>query len=288
MRLHESLGRVYTSSWGKMKKLKNLCAIVLTALLLVISVAGCQQQAPDVIETIYIFKAHPLYNPPPPGGWTFQTTGPHPARVQGLFDPGDKIFLGLVISERLKGDTSFSRFTFFNKGTGAEEEIRASPGDLGPFEPDGEYLPGLQNPWEVPDKDGKYELRLYLSDEVVASALFNVGIWPASWGLEMVRRPAPIYEVRMNTSEEEPRVSVYIKGGLPQGCEASHGYSVEQLIDDTIYIKATIRHLKDVPCEDYIYFEETVNLWPSLLKNFNSGETYKVNVNGYTTTFVMP
>lgn len=218
------------------------------------------------------------------------STGPHPSRIQEVFDLGDKMFLGLVISEQIANEVKFSRFTFFNKGTGTEEEIIASPDDLGPFEPGRGFLTGFQNPWEVPDENGEYELRLYIGNEVVASALFNVGVWPASWGPEKVKRLAPIYEVRVITGQEEPRVdvAVYIKGGLPQGCEASHGCSVEQVVGDTIYIKAFIIHLKGMPCEDYIYFEETVNLWPRLLRDFTPGETYTVNVNDYTTTFVMP
>ena len=218
------------------------------------------------------------------------STGPHPAEIQELFDPGEKMFLGLVISEQITNEVKFSRFTFFNKDTGTEEKVATSSDDVGPFEPGRGFLTGFQKPWDVLDENGEYELRVYLGDGVVASALFNVGIWPASWGPEKVKRLAPIYEVRVITGQEEPRVdvAVYIKGGLPQGCEASYGCGNIERIGDTIYIKAIITHLKDTPCEDYIYFEETVNLWPSLLKNFNSGETYKVNVNGYTTTFVMP
>lgn len=192
--------------------------------------------------------------------------------------------LGLVISRQLKTEVTFSKFTFFNKAAGTEGEVE-SPGDLGPFKPGSAHFLG---PWEVPGEKGEYELRVYVGDEVVASALFNVGIWPASWGPEMVTSPAPIHEVRVNTSESEPRVSVYIKGGLPEGCKASHGYSIER-IDDTLNIEVFIKHPKDEPCEEvYGFFEETVNFWPDLLRGFTSGETYTVNVNDYTTTFVMP
>ena len=163
-----------------MKKLVVLCAIALMTLLLITSVARCIQKTDDVIETIYIFKAESPDDPPPPGGWTFMSTGPHPAEIQKVFDPGDKMFLGLVINEQIKNEVNFSRFTFFNKGTGTEVEVAASPSDLGPFEPGGEYLSGFQNPWEVPGENGEYELRVYQGDEVVASAHFNVGIWPAS------------------------------------------------------------------------------------------------------------
>ena len=120
--MHESLGRVYTSSWGKMKKLLILCVVALTVLLLLASVVGCQQQAPDVIEVIRIFKAESPDYPPPPGGWISMSTGPHPAEIQELFDPGEKMFLGLVINERIKNEVTFSRFTFFNKETGAKRK----------------------------------------------------------------------------------------------------------------------------------------------------------------------
>ncbi len=272
-----------------MKKLIALCAVVLMVLVLLAPV-GCQQKTSDIIQNITIFKWG-FGDFVPPGGWTFQTTGPHPTEVKELFDPGDKMNLGLVIDRQTKNDITFSRFTFYNRQTGAEQEVVAAPKDYGPFEPDGEYFLGYKNPWRVPDEDGEYELRLYMGDELVASALFNVGIWPVSWGPEMIKRPAPIYEVRVITGPQEPPwldVVVYIKGGLPQGCEASYGWSVKQAIDDTIYIEVTIRHLKDVPCEDYVYFEETFNLRPSLLKNFTPGETYKVDVNGNITTFIMP
>ncbi len=272
-----------------MKKFTVLCAVVLMVLVLLAPV-GCQQKTTDIIQNITIFKWG-FGDFVPPGGWTFHSTGPHPTEVKELFDPGDKMNLGLVIDRQTKNDIIFSRFTFYNRQTGAEQEVVAAPKDYGPFEPNGEFFLGYKNPWQVPDEDGEYELRLYMGDELVASALFNVGIWPVSWGPEMIKRPAPIYEVRVITGPHEPPwldVVVYIKGELPQGCEASFGWSVEQAIDDTIYIEATIRHLKDVPCEDYVYFEETFNLRPSLLKNFTPGETYKVDVNGDITTFIMP
>ncbi len=44
MRLHESLGWIYTSGWGKMKKLIVLFAVALTVQLLAVSLVGCQQQ----------------------------------------------------------------------------------------------------------------------------------------------------------------------------------------------------------------------------------------------------
>ena len=272
-----------------MKKLIILGVLVIT-LLSIVTVAGCQKSSHDLVQNIIIYNAQSPDYPPPPGGWTFQTSGSYPAQIQRLFDHGDKILLGLVISEDIEGEVTFSRVAFFNRSTNAEETITISGDDLGPFEPGWRGLLGLLEPWPVPDEDGEYELRLYTGEALAASALFNVGIWPASWGPEMIRHPAPIYDVKVIFGQEQPKVdvAVYIKGGLPQGCEASHWYSVEPTIGDTVYIEVGVRHLKDTPCEDEIFFEETVNLWPSLLKGFVPGETYSVDVNGHVTPFVMP
>jgi len=119
-------------------------------LLLVAPVVGCKQEPSqetnDIVEVIRIFKTESPDYPPPPGGWISMSTGPHPSRIQEVFDPGDKMFLGLVISEQITNEAKFSRFTFFDKGTGTEEEIVASPDDLGPFEPGRGFLTGFQNP----------------------------------------------------------------------------------------------------------------------------------------------
>jgi hypothetical protein len=83
------------------------------------------------------------------------------------------MFLGLVMSKRLKEDVTFSRYTFFNKATGKEVEIEAT-NELGPFEPGAILEVALQNPWPVPSEPGTYEVRIYLDDKVVASAVFEV------------------------------------------------------------------------------------------------------------------
>jgi len=116
-----------------MKKLIVLCTLLLTVFLSTVPV-GCQQKT-DVIENIHIFHAQSPDYPPPPGGWISQSTGSHPTMIQRLFDPGDKIFLGLVIREDVEDKVTFSRVTFFNRETSIEEEIVVSSDDLGPFEP---------------------------------------------------------------------------------------------------------------------------------------------------------
>jgi len=156
-----------------MKKFTVLCAVVLMVLVL-LAPAGCQQSSPDVIEVIAIFPAEPGASPPSgawgsPGG----LIDPHPDRVQRVFNLGDRMYLGLRISEQLETDITFSRYTFFNRDTG--EEVEAGlPGDLGPFEPGRATLAGFQNPWMVPADPGNYELRVYLDNTVIASARFEV------------------------------------------------------------------------------------------------------------------
>jgi len=156
-----------------MKKLIILCAVALTSLLLITSVAGCQQSTPDVIEVINIFKAE-SGSPPPTGAWAYdRKIDPHPDRIQRVFNLGDRMYLGLRISEQLETDITFSRYTFFNRDTG--EEVEAGlPGDLGPFEPGRATLAGFQNPWMVPADPGNYELRVYLDNTVIASAMLEV------------------------------------------------------------------------------------------------------------------
>jgi len=243
----------------------------------------------DIIETIRIFKVQTPDNPPPPGGWTFQTTGPRPDEIQEVFVQGDKLSLGMVISEQLKDDISFSGYAFFNRETGIEEAVTVSPDDLGPFEPDGEYYLGYKIPWEIPDENGEYELRVYLDTEVVASALFNIGVWPASWGPEMEYFPAPIHEVKVIIEEPhpppDPWVFVYIKGGLPDSCTTRAGINC-QYIGNIINIEVTTKRPKEAMCAQvYGYFEETIPIGGD---RYISGETYTVNVNDYTATFVMP
>jgi len=157
---------------SKMKKFTVLCAVVLMVLVLLAPV-GCQQSTPDVVEVISIFKAE-SGAPPPTGAWAYdRKIDPHPDRIQRVFNLGDRMYLGLRISEQLETDITFSRYTFFNRDTG--EEVEAGlPGDLGPFELGRATLAGFQNPWMVPADPGNYELRVYLDNTVIASARFEV------------------------------------------------------------------------------------------------------------------
>ena len=155
-----------------MKRLIVLCAIVLMVLLLAAPI-GCQQSTPDVVEVIAIFPAE-SGSPPPTGAWAYdRKSDPHPDRIQRVFNLGDRMFLGLRISEHLEADITFSKYTFFNRDTAKEIEVN-SLGDLGPFEPGRATLVGFENPWMVPADPGNYELRIYLDNKVIASAKLEV------------------------------------------------------------------------------------------------------------------
>lgn len=147
-------------------------------ILLVIIAVVFKQLSSDIVQTIHIFKAQSQniqnINPPPPGGWTFETTGPHPSKIQGKFDRDDKMYLGLVFNKSSDEEINLSRVVFFDKKSGSEEKIEVSPSALGPFYPGGKYLVGFENPWDVPKQSGEYELRIYLEDNFIASALFQV------------------------------------------------------------------------------------------------------------------
>ena len=97
-------------------------------------------------------------------------------------------------------------------------------------------------------------------------------------------RPAPIHEVRIAIAESyPPQVMVYIKGGLSDGCTEFHELKTERGGSE-INITVTTRRTRDAVCTQvYGYFEKNVNLG----SDFVSGQTYTVNVNDYTTSFVM-
>jgi len=160
-----------------MRKSRVWYILTILILLLVIIVVF-KQLSSDIVQTIHIFKAQSQNinppPPPPPGGWTFKTTGPHPSEIQGKFDRDDKMYLGLVFNKSSDEEINLSRVIFFDNKDGSEEKVEVSPSDLGPFDPGGKYLVGFENPWDVPKQPGEYELRIYLEDNLIASALFQV------------------------------------------------------------------------------------------------------------------
>ena len=95
---------------------------------------------------------------------------------------------------------------------------------------------------------------------------------------------APIHEVSVNIAESyPPQVFVHIRGGLADSCTTFHDLTIERS-GNIINIAVTTERPKDAICAQvYGYFEKNENLGT----DFTSGETYTVNVNDQTTSFVM-
>ena len=105
---------------------------------------------------------------------------------------------------------------------------------------------------------------------------------PADGGIEI--KLAPIHEVRVSFAKSlPPQVIVYVKGGLADGCTTFHELKTGRS-GNLITITVTVQHPKDAICPAvYGYFERNENLG----SDFTSGETYTVNVNDKSTSFVM-
>jgi inhibitor of cysteine peptidase len=101
---------------------------------------------------------------------------------------------------------------------------------------------------------------------------------------DILIRDAPIHEVRINIAESfPPQVFVYIKGGLADGCTTFNGYTVTRQ-GNTIDINVTTARPSEAICTQvYGFFEKTVGLG----SDFNYGESYTINVNDFTETFVL-
>ena len=97
--------------------------------------------------------------------------------------------------------------------------------------------------------------------------------------------PAPIHDVQVNIAESfPPQVFLYIKGGLRDGCTTYRDDTIERS-SNTINVEVTVQRPTDQICPAvYTFFERNL----ALGTDFTSGEEYTVNVNDYTTTFVMP
>jgi hypothetical protein len=94
-------------------------------------------------------------------------------------------------------------------------------------------------------------------------------------------KPAPIEEVKVNILKSNPpQISVYIKGGLPDGGTVFNAITSTRKGNE-IEIKVSVQR----PAGDYpaIYtsFEKNINLG----SNFDMGTTYILKVNDYVTTF---
>jgi len=121
-----------------------------------------------------------------------------------------------------------------------------------------------------------------VQDESVTAALID-GQWDMiNQRIDVEIKPAPIDEVKVNILKSNPpQISVYIKGGLADGCTTFH--NIETVREgNTINIKVTVQRPRGVSCPAiYTWFEKEVNLGT----DFAFGTTYTLNVNDYSTTF---
>jgi hypothetical protein len=102
---------------------------------------------------------------------------------------------------------------------------------------------------------------------------------------ELEIKPAPIHEVDVRIAESFPeQIFVYIKGGLSDGCTTFNDIQTG-INGKTINITVTLQRPRDAICAQvYGYFEKNV----ALGSNFTRGQTYTVNVNGVTASFIYP
>jgi len=95
-------------------------------------------------------------------------------------------------------------------------------------------------------------------------------------------QPAVVEEVRTSLLKSNPpQVSVYVKGGLRDGCTTLHAISWERT-GNTVTMYVTSQRPLEAQCPAvYTYFERDINLGV----DFAAGVTYTLNVNDKTLTF---
>ncbi len=76
----------------------------------------------------------------------------------------------------LKENVTFTKYTFFNKNTSIEVNVSQAE-QLGPFQPGQIPLIAFDNPWAAPIQKGQYEFRIYLDNQIVSRALFDIAEW---------------------------------------------------------------------------------------------------------------
>ena len=97
--------------------------------------------------------------------------------------------------------------------------------------------------------------------------------------------PAPITGLQVITAPSQPpQFSATFKVGLRDTCTSFNDLTTARS-GNTVNITVTVQHEKDKICGQlYGFLDKTVSLGSS----FTSGQTYTVNVNDQTTTFVVP
>jgi hypothetical protein len=121
----------------------------------------------------------------------------------------------------------------------------------------------------------------------VQAGLISTAVMDGQWDMINQRidveiKLAPIDEVKVSILKSNPaQISVYIKGGLPDGCTTFHDIETTRE-GNVVNIKVTVQRPQGMNCPAiYTYFEKDVNLGT----DFAFGTTYTLNVNDYSTTF---
>ena len=153
----------------KLMEMKQYQRIILASIFLMLFLFTIGCSTPNPVKKIIILH-RPSGGAIPTFGWTVDpSTNPFPSNVQQVFQPKQELIIGIKIDKHLKDNVTFSKVTLFNRETMNEVVVLSS--DLGPFKPgQAFYLPY----YAVPNEKGSYEIRIYLDQEVIASALFEV------------------------------------------------------------------------------------------------------------------
>jgi|WetSurMetagenome_2_1015567.scaffolds.fasta_scaffold09211_3 hypothetical protein len=157
---------LYVKYWKMTNKLKQKIFIIIGIIILWL-IAGCADSGP--VKGIAIVK---FYGNGAPTGPFEALSDPHPTG-QSVFQSGDKSYVILSVNENQQNPITFSRYTFYNQKTEQEVDFGSSK-DFDSWEAGQIDLINSQNPWNVPEQPGKYELRIYLVDKITASAVFRV------------------------------------------------------------------------------------------------------------------
>ena len=137
-----------------------------------------------------------------------------------------------------------------------------------------------------PDEPGPHRAGFLVAVALMLLAASAVGCPPPNGDEgEVEIRLAPIHEVQVAFAESFPlQIIIHIEGGLADSCTTFHELTTERS-DNVITITVTTQRPKGAACAQvYSHFEKNVNLG----SDFASGETYTINVNDKTTSFVMP
>ena len=150
-------------------RILSIVSLVTALLVFALTSYGCQYTTP--VKNINLGKAalSETGTPPPSGIWMSFPSGPYNDTVYS-FNRGEEILIYIELESRLEAPTTFTKFTFYNKETGNEVTIELLD-DLGAFEAEESHIWHTQ----APNKDGEYELRIYINKRIVASALLDIG-----------------------------------------------------------------------------------------------------------------